>query len=70
MSDSDVTVAVTEPRGPLSPSVVETASQTGKWVRVAVGRFGGSCGHCVFCQVGDVVHCAERKVPGLSYPGG
>lgn len=38
--------------------------------RVAVGWFGGSCGHCAFCRVGDVVHCAERKVPGLSYPGG
>ncbi|MGW1209054.1 alcohol dehydrogenase catalytic domain-containing protein [Streptomyces sp. NPDC002499] len=38
--------------------------------RVAVGWFGGSCGHCVFCRAGDVVHCRERKVPGLSYPGG
>ncbi|WP_394855784.1 alcohol dehydrogenase catalytic domain-containing protein [Rhodococcus opacus] len=38
--------------------------------RVAVGWFGGSCGHCDFCRRGDVVHCAERKVPGLSYPGG
>lgn len=38
--------------------------------RVAVGWFGGSCGHCSFCRRGDVVHCPERKVPGLSYPGG
>ncbi|SDO57785.1 alcohol dehydrogenase [Streptomyces sp. cf386] len=38
--------------------------------RVAVGWFGGSCGHCSACRVGDVVHCPERKVPGLSYPGG
>ncbi|MEU1181081.1 alcohol dehydrogenase catalytic domain-containing protein [Streptomyces sp. NPDC005820] len=38
--------------------------------RVAVGWFGGSCGHCAFCRAGDVVHCPERKVPGLSYPGG
>ncbi|WP_426988210.1 alcohol dehydrogenase catalytic domain-containing protein [Pseudarthrobacter sp. Y6] len=38
--------------------------------RVVVGWFGGSCGHCDFCRRGDVVHCAERKVPGLSYPGG
>lgn len=38
--------------------------------RVAVGWFGGSCGRCAFCRAGDVVHCAERKVPGLSYPGG
>ncbi|MFG3715010.1 alcohol dehydrogenase catalytic domain-containing protein [Micromonospora sp. NPDC047730] len=38
--------------------------------RVVVGWFGGSCGHCEFCRVGDVVHCARRKVPGLAYPGG
>ncbi len=38
--------------------------------RVAVGWFGGSCGHCAFCRVGDVVHCAELQVPGSSYPGG
>ncbi|SLF47474.1 alcohol dehydrogenase catalytic domain-containing protein [Mycobacteroides abscessus] len=38
--------------------------------RVSVGWFGGSCGHCEMCRVGDVVHCPERKVPGLSYPGG
>lgn len=122
MSDAAVTMAVTEPRGPVHSSVAETASPTGKWVRVsvmasgvcnadigtaaatgagtcfpvtpghevagviaelgeqvegwsvgervAVGWFGGSCGHCAFCRVGDVVHCPERKVPGLSYPGG
>ena len=38
--------------------------------RVAVGWFGGSCGQCDFCRCGDVVDCAERKVPGLSYPVG
>ncbi|WP_307783958.1 alcohol dehydrogenase catalytic domain-containing protein [Streptomyces spinoverrucosus] len=38
--------------------------------RAAVGWLGGSCGHCAFCRVGDVVHCPERKAPGLSYPGG
>ncbi|MFI7637368.1 alcohol dehydrogenase catalytic domain-containing protein [Nonomuraea sp. NPDC049400] len=122
MSDSAVTMVVTEPRGPLRPSAAETTSPTGKWVRVsvtasgvcnadiataaatgpgtsfpvtpghevagviaelgdqvegwsvgdrvAVGWFGGSCGHCAFCRAGDVVHCPERKVPGLSYPGG
>ncbi|WP_165396241.1 alcohol dehydrogenase catalytic domain-containing protein [Streptomyces sp. F001] len=122
MSDTAVTMVVTEPRGPLHPSMAETASPTGTWVRVsvtasgvcnadiataaatgsgtsfpvtpghevagviaevgdqvegwsvgdrvAVGWFGGSCGHCAFCRAGDVVHCPERKVPGLSYPGG
>ncbi|MFI2102218.1 alcohol dehydrogenase catalytic domain-containing protein [Isoptericola sp. NPDC019693] len=38
--------------------------------RVAVGWFGGSCGHCRLCRSGDVVHCADRQIPGLSYPGG
>src|SRR5699024_10263603 len=38
--------------------------------RVAVGWFGGSCGHCDSCRHGDPVHCPERRVPGLSYPGG
>ncbi|WP_416973053.1 alcohol dehydrogenase catalytic domain-containing protein [Streptomyces sp. 4F14] len=38
--------------------------------RVTVGWFGGSCGHCAACRQGDVVHCPEHRVPGLSYPGG
>jgi hypothetical protein len=38
--------------------------------RAGVGWFGGSCGHCDFCRAGDVVHCPQRLVPGLSYPGG
>lgn len=38
--------------------------------RVAVGWFGGSCGHCDLCRRGEVVHCAQRKIPGRSYPGG
>lgn len=38
--------------------------------RVAVGWFGGSCGTCELCRRGDVVHCAQRKVPGIDYPGG
>ncbi|MEU6348482.1 alcohol dehydrogenase catalytic domain-containing protein [Streptomyces sp. NPDC047072] len=122
MPDPAVTMVVTEPGGPLHPSVAEMASPTGTWVRVAVeasgvcnadiataaatgkgtsfpvtpghevagvvaelgdrvegwavgdrvavGWFGGSCGHCAFCRTGDVVHCPDRKVPGLSYAGG
>jgi alcohol dehydrogenase len=38
--------------------------------RVAVGWFGGNCGHCVACREGDTFHCAHLQVPGLSYPGG
>lgn len=38
--------------------------------RVAVGWFGGTCGHCVACREGDAVNCAYLQIPGLSYPGG
>ncbi|WP_230930028.1 zinc-binding dehydrogenase [Dietzia aurantiaca] len=38
--------------------------------RVAVGWFGGSCGHCAACRRGDLVHCPDRRIPGRSYPGG
>ncbi|CUW29114.1 MULTISPECIES: alcohol dehydrogenase catalytic domain-containing protein [Streptomyces] len=38
--------------------------------RGAVGRFGSTCGHCPACRRGNVVHCQERRAPGLSYPGG
>ncbi|GAB2682324.1 alcohol dehydrogenase [Kribbella swartbergensis] len=38
--------------------------------RVAVGWFGGHCGHCVPCREGDFIHCGNVKVPGWAYPGG
>jgi alcohol dehydrogenase len=38
--------------------------------RVAVGWFGGSCGHCVPCRQGDFVVCENLKVPGWAYDGG
>ncbi|MEU3040760.1 alcohol dehydrogenase catalytic domain-containing protein [Streptomyces diastaticus] len=53
--------------------VAETGERVEGWAvgdRVAIGWFGGSCGHCAHCRAGDVVHCPERKIPGLSYPGG
>ncbi|KND33618.1 alcohol dehydrogenase catalytic domain-containing protein [Streptomyces acidiscabies] len=53
--------------------VAELGPDVAGWAvgeRVTVGWFGGSCGHCRACRTGDVVHCPERKVPGLAYPGG
>jgi D-arabinose 1-dehydrogenase-like Zn-dependent alcohol dehydrogenase len=53
--------------------VADLADDLQEWKigdRVSVGWFGGSCGHCAFCRTGDVVHCAQRQVPGMSYPGG
>ncbi|WP_328536619.1 alcohol dehydrogenase catalytic domain-containing protein [Streptomyces sp. NBC_00344] len=38
--------------------------------RVAVGWYGGSCGHCEACRVGDGVNCPELQIPGVAYPGG
>ncbi|MFH8473255.1 alcohol dehydrogenase [Streptomyces sp. NPDC018000] len=38
--------------------------------RVAVGWFGGSCGHCTPCRQGDFVVCQYLKVPGWTYDGG
>jgi alcohol dehydrogenase len=38
--------------------------------RVAVGWFGGHCGHCVPCREGDFIHCDNVQVPGWAYPGG
>ncbi|MEU7059240.1 alcohol dehydrogenase [Streptomyces sp. NPDC046197] len=38
--------------------------------RVAVGWFGGSCGHCTPCRQGDFIVCQNLKVPGWSYDGG
>ncbi|WP_225828897.1 alcohol dehydrogenase [Streptomyces naphthomycinicus] len=38
--------------------------------RVAVGWFGGSCGHCTPCRRGDFIVCVDLKVPGWRYDGG
>ncbi|MEU5595591.1 alcohol dehydrogenase [Streptomyces sp. NPDC020298] len=38
--------------------------------RVAVGWFGGSCGHCLPCRQGDFIMCENLKVPGWAYDGG
>ncbi|MET8954211.1 alcohol dehydrogenase [Streptomyces sp. NPDC004533] len=38
--------------------------------RVAVGWFGGSCGHCLPCRQGDFIMCQTLQVPGWTYDGG
>ena len=38
--------------------------------RVAIGWYGGSCGHCDACRSGDGVYCLRAQVPGVSYSGG
>jgi alcohol dehydrogenase len=38
--------------------------------RVAIGWFGGHCTYCDACRSGDVFHCQNAQIPGLSYPGG
>ncbi|MBV7695723.1 alcohol dehydrogenase [Streptomyces sp. TRM70350] len=38
--------------------------------RVAVGWFGGSCGHCTPCRQGDFVVCDNLEIPGWAYDGG
>lgn len=37
---------------------------------VAIGWYGGSCGHCDACRSGDGNNCPDRQVPGIAYPGG
>ena len=38
--------------------------------RVAVGWYGGHCGHCESCRRGDFVTCKYAQLPGISYDGG
>ncbi|MFF3463611.1 alcohol dehydrogenase [Streptomyces sp. NPDC001984] len=52
----------------LGEGVQERGWQVGD--RVAVGWFGGSCGHCTPCRQGDFIVCENLKVPGWAYDGG
>jgi len=52
----------------LGAGVRERGWQVGD--RVAVGWFGGSCGHCGPCREGDFIVCENLKVPGWTYDGG
>jgi alcohol dehydrogenase len=38
--------------------------------RVAIGWYGGSCGHCYACRTGAGIYCAELQVPSVAYDGG
>ncbi|MBL1084383.1 alcohol dehydrogenase catalytic domain-containing protein [Streptomyces actinomycinicus] len=52
----------------MGEGVAERGWQAGD--RVAVGWFGGSCGHCKPCRSGDFIVCVNLKVPGWAYDGG
>ncbi len=64
---------------PLTPGheVAGTIAEVGDGVerlavgdRVAVGWFGGNCGHCRPCRSGLFIHCENGQIPSLAYPGG
>ena len=38
--------------------------------RVGVGWFGGCCFHCDRCRRGDLLHCTNGQIPGMTYDGG
>ncbi len=51
----------------------ELGKEVSQWQpkqRVAVGWYGGHCGHCESCRRGDFVTCKYAQVPGISYDGG
>ncbi|MGW7823054.1 alcohol dehydrogenase [Streptomyces puniciscabiei] len=52
----------------LGQGVLERGWKVGD--RVAVGWFGGSCGHCRPCRQGDFIVCPNLEVPGWAYDGG
>lgn len=38
--------------------------------RVGVGWFGGNCGHCEPCRRGQLIHCENGGIPGVTFDGG
>jgi D-arabinose 1-dehydrogenase-like Zn-dependent alcohol dehydrogenase len=38
--------------------------------RVGVGWFGGNCGWCEPCRRGDLFHCQNMGIPGVTFDGG
>jgi alcohol dehydrogenase len=64
---------------PLTPGheIAGTVAEIGDGVegftvgdRVAIGWFGGNCGHCEQCRKGWLIHCENAQVPSWHYPGG
>jgi D-arabinose 1-dehydrogenase-like Zn-dependent alcohol dehydrogenase len=61
------------PRHEVAGVVDEVDKDVSEWEprqRVAVGWYGGHCGHCESCRRGDFVTCKHAQVPGISYDGG
>lgn len=57
----------------IAGTIAELGSGVTGWQvgdRVAVGWFGGHCGHCRLCRRGDFIHCTNGQVPSWHYPGG
>lgn len=38
--------------------------------RVGVGWFGGNCGYCDPCRRGQLIHCQNMEIPGITADGG
>ena len=48
----------------------EVGKDVTKWKpgqRVAIGWYGGNCGHCDSCRRGDFLMCKYAQVSGISY---
>lgn len=72
-AEGDDAVFPVTPGHEIAGVIAEVGETVDRWQvgdRVAVGWFGGSCGQCSSCRRGDPVHCADRVMPGWSYPGG
>ncbi|EUA35653.1 alcohol dehydrogenase GroES-like domain protein [Mycobacterium xenopi 3993] len=68
----DITWPLT-PGHEIAGTIAEVGADVDDFVvgdRVAVGWFGGNCGHCIPCRKGIFIHCENLKVPSWQYPGG
>src|SRR4029453_15969487 len=61
------------PRHEVPGVIEETGQGVVGWTvgtRVGVGWFGGHCGRCEPCRRGDMVSCANLRIPGINCDGG